>query len=604
MSDAELGRRAQRECADEAATTELAGAPPKQIPSLEPPLPLLDEWRLRRRLSRQLKEQLKTTPSWLISLVAHLTVFLVLALLIRPMTRHSRLESLIFTADQSTEVVNFEPTLVEVEFEQPEVAAPTPTQLPSESAEEQLDAVIQDQDAPVTDELTPTFDAPLDQPLPVRAEHVENLNVVLANALRGVVPDRRLWSVAQNRRIVNSPKIMTNPRVDQIVDDFILFDVGKLRGRAGQNARQRFDRLGPEAIPSLVKGLNKSAYIHASCPVGVISSRLKTKLRESDDPRMLEYVLENLGRDVDKSAPHASRIRSLRKSLARGDGADVIAMHCKSLGVEPSSDLVRRITSLSKSRRNVRPILAAISDNDEFNRVAGIVAAFGRGKHASKADFIEIGETLSTLIARESNPEIRRIVHLTACHLTSRRDLPATRDAAEAWRQEFYYAAHFEEAKIADARTIVRALSRKDEFVTRPTLDGFRDNRQHFSVEETIDIGRCLLQHLDSDDDESIYYAKASLVRLANEDVGKSSADWAEYWDRYDIEKLYEPKARAQLRSAEALQQRGRRRSAVTRYRRIAAEYPETSSGQEANRRWLRLTGGTADDRELLLRSD
>src|SRR5690606_31817077 len=67
--------------------------------------------------------------------------------------------------------------------------------------------------------------------------------------------------------------------MDRIVDDFIAYDIGQLRGTAGARARQQFAQLGPESIPALVRGLNKAAGIHASCPVGVIASKLVSTLQ-------------------------------------------------------------------------------------------------------------------------------------------------------------------------------------------------------------------------------------------------------------------------------------------------------------------------------------
>ena len=99
---------------------------------------------------------------------------------------------------------------------------------------------------------------------------------------------------------------------DEIVDRFIQYDVGQLRGAAGIKARKEFQALGTDALPALVRGLNRSADIHATCPVGVIASKLLQTLRIADSPAMTKYAIDNIGQGVSESAPHYRRIVSLR----------------------------------------------------------------------------------------------------------------------------------------------------------------------------------------------------------------------------------------------------------------------------------------------------
>ena len=82
---------------------------------------------------------------------------------------------------------------------------------------------------------------------------------------------------------------------DQIVDDFIQYDVGKLRGEAGRIANARFQALkDPRAIPALVRGANKASRVPASCPIIVISSKLGGLMRATNDPRLLQHALDYL----------------------------------------------------------------------------------------------------------------------------------------------------------------------------------------------------------------------------------------------------------------------------------------------------------------------
>ena len=101
-------------------------------------------------------------------------------------------------------------------------------------------------------------------------------------------------------------------QMDAVVDRFTQYDIGKLPGEAGERARRDFDALGPEAIPALVRGLNKAAQLSASCPVLVISRKLDQSLETNQDPTSLKYALDNLGRDVPKNAHHIEIIKNLK----------------------------------------------------------------------------------------------------------------------------------------------------------------------------------------------------------------------------------------------------------------------------------------------------
>src|SRR5438105_1484227 len=55
-------------------------------------------------------------------------------------------------------------------------------------------------------------------------------------------------------------------RIEQTIDRFIAAESGKLRGAEAKKAQNDFQKLGPEAIPSLIRGLNRAAKIEHSCP--------------------------------------------------------------------------------------------------------------------------------------------------------------------------------------------------------------------------------------------------------------------------------------------------------------------------------------------------
>src|SRR5262245_51018666 len=62
-------------------------------------------------------------------------------------------------------------------------------------------------------------------------------------------------------------------QLDQIIERFIQTDIGKLRGDEAKRAIAEFNKLGPEAIFALIRGVNRAAEIEASCPVLIIGKK-------------------------------------------------------------------------------------------------------------------------------------------------------------------------------------------------------------------------------------------------------------------------------------------------------------------------------------------
>lgn len=100
-------------------------------------------------------------------------------------------------------------------------------------------------------------------------------------------------------------------KLDGIINRFIQYDTGKLRGPEGQRALKEFEALGSEAIPALIRGLNRAVQIDHSCPTLVISRKLTKMLLASEDPELLEYARDNLGAGVGRTR-HAGVINDMR----------------------------------------------------------------------------------------------------------------------------------------------------------------------------------------------------------------------------------------------------------------------------------------------------
>src|SRR5690242_1754159 len=48
-------------------------------------------------------------------------------------------------------------------------------------------------------------------------------------------------------------------KLDEIIDRFMDYDIGRLHGQEAAKALKDFKNLGPEAIPALVRGVNRAA---------------------------------------------------------------------------------------------------------------------------------------------------------------------------------------------------------------------------------------------------------------------------------------------------------------------------------------------------------
>jgi hypothetical protein len=84
-------------------------------------------------------------------------------------------------------------------------------------------------------------------------------------------------------------------QLDKIIDAWILYDSGQLGGEAGRKARADFQKLGPESIFALIRGLNRAAEIEHSCPAVTIAKKIHSLLFASDDLELLEFARENIG---------------------------------------------------------------------------------------------------------------------------------------------------------------------------------------------------------------------------------------------------------------------------------------------------------------------
>ena len=135
--------------------------------------------------------------------------------------------------------------------------------------------------------------------------------------LAGAGPDDKPQSPGETRKphpLAPSLKATTEAdedKFDRIIDRFIEYDTGKLKGADAKKALEDFQKLPPESAFALIRGLNRAAAINDSCPALVIARRLASQMRSTRDRELLQFTRENAGAGVEKSR-HMVVIKELR----------------------------------------------------------------------------------------------------------------------------------------------------------------------------------------------------------------------------------------------------------------------------------------------------
>ena len=204
-------------------------------------------------------------------------------------------------------------------------------------------------------------------------------------------------------------------RFDDIVNRFILADIGRLKGAEAQQALADFKRLGPEASFALIRGINRAAKIEGSCPALVIGRKLETILRATSDVELLEFARENIGAGVTQSR-HLGYLQSLRARCIlwkRSASERAVALR-----TAPDTERFQqikppqRMTSaelVEAARRErgerLRALLRELArrDGDEaFTALANAAAAEGKEMRLLG------GESLDTFMARQSPAFVKK----------------------------------------------------------------------------------------------------------------------------------------------------------------------------------------------------
>lgn len=440
-----------------------ADGPQHNVPSLEPPLPIAARLNGKVLRRRWLVERWQETPSWLTSLVLHLTVIVMLGSLITAVNRNASpmrwiTLSLADVRDEER-MISAEIELTDDPLTEPEggdqgeatesPSATTPDTADDEPAEQPLEAATTDEpqedrvpetDArdPVPQEVAGADDASphAEETVPIDPSGQQPMVIRTALALNRMgSADSPAAPTANPARQLPASLSVRGP-ADEIVDQFILYDIGRLSGEAGQRARREFNRLGPRAIPALVRGLNRSAGIQASCPVGVISYKLEKVTQESTDRNMLAYAIENIGWDVAPDAPHYNRIMQVRERIIIRSRGETEGMQRVLANEGLPSDLEMAQAVIANKNAPPDQLAANLNSDDVVARQAVSVAlTVYPTKRMATFDRLRLGHQLTERLA-EGDEFAGRAMVVLAAGSRRRPDIAGMNDAGpDRWRQ-------------------------------------------------------------------------------------------------------------------------------------------------------------------------
>lgn len=375
-------------------------------------------WRIEQKRLSWSAEYRRAAPCWLTSMVLHMILVIVLGSLAIPPAARQFLDVTLFAsfAEDSSLPSDSRPVLASMDLvrndggdlgdrtrpDSGDEARPAGRlQEPAVELAETRTEVVSQQDPPA--DLGKPVAAPVEEKTDAKPSERQPARLGSVASAARIAPPEKLPAAPAEPTPAAEPTTQEERRLDGVVNRFIEYDIGRLRGAEGERARKEFDQLGPEAIRALVRGLNKSARIYASCPVVVISNKLGEMTNRNADPEMLQYVVDNLGKGVPDSAPHAARLRSLRAFILhetkgapipstdaarlsqqlngasaadRLSAARQVAEHVSDFSDEERTKLawllIRRLSDRPVGMRDAaREALVALADGEDFGPPAG-----------------------------------------------------------------------------------------------------------------------------------------------------------------------------------------------------------------------------------------
>lgn len=197
--------------------------------------------------------------------------------------------------------------------------------------------------------------------------------------------------------------------IEKVIDRFIDYDIGKLKGEGGKKALADFNKLGPESFFPLLDAFNRTANLEHSCPCVIIARKLATIINSSNDPDLLSFAKENIGLEV-KAKRHQGVMRDLqfavqlrRSAVQRGIATGALPRRPTLVGGSPAA---KSLGAMSFDE------LAAAADKERGDKLKGILIEI------EKRNGPKVLDTLALAIAKPESETSELARSLLPKHLS------------------------------------------------------------------------------------------------------------------------------------------------------------------------------------------
>lgn len=268
-------------------------------------------------------------------------------------------------------------------------------------------------------------------------------------------------------------------KFDEVIENFIQWDIGKLKGDAGKKAVEDFSKLPPESIFNLIGGLNRAANMESSCPAVLIAKKVNSILSASDDLDLLKFAQQNIGADV-TAKRHLGVLQDLQFNILLRKGAlqRRALAEKRAGGGGPKSITAMSLAELEKSLSKASgPALKAILTETEKRQGTKAVELLIAG--ISNAD-AEISKLSQALLAKNMQRQSSEVLKAMLKH--DRTDV-----------------------RIAAANAVGKKKLR---------------------------LGAELIALLQDGSDDAREAAHRALVQIAGTDLGTNADRWREWWSK------------------------------------------------------------------------
>jgi hypothetical protein len=217
-------------------------------------------------------------------------------------------------------------------------------------------------------------------------------------------------------------------KLDEIIDRFMLYDIGKLRGKEGAQAYREFVKLGPEAIPALLRGINRAAAYDESCPVVVIAKKLNQLLAGSTDVKLMQFARDEIGASIGRTR-HGAVLQDLRVSCMLRKNALMRAGYGTGVKAPSLMTTAELVTEAGRERgQRLKSILFELSrrpGDDAISTLGSCAASYQR-------DVQQYARTLLAQNLSRQRPDVvkqklkddKPEVRLAAIRIAATRNLP------------------------------------------------------------------------------------------------------------------------------------------------------------------------------------